>query len=54
MSPKITQIEIFSLNIPLKTPVSIAIGTIIEARNILVKIITDDGTYGLGKGRLSG
>lgn len=47
---KITRVEIYRLNIPLKAPVTIAIGTITEARNILVKIITDDGTYGLGEG----
>lgn len=50
MPTKITRVEIYRLNIPLKAPVSIAIGTITEARNILVKIITDDGTYGLGEG----
>ena len=47
---KITRVEIYRLNIPLKAPVTIAIGTITEARNILVKIITDEGTYGLGEG----
>jgi L-Ala-D/L-Glu epimerase len=47
---KITRVEIFKLNIPLKAPVTIAIGTIAEARNLLVRIHTDEGTYGLGEG----
>jgi L-Ala-D/L-Glu epimerase len=46
----ISRIEVYRLNIPLKAPVTIAIGTIAEARNILVKIITDDGVYGMGEG----
>ncbi|HEV7348673.1 dipeptide epimerase [Telluribacter sp.] len=46
----ITRVEIYKLNIPLKAPVTIAIGTIEEARNILVKIHTDKGTYGVGEG----
>jgi L-Ala-D/L-Glu epimerase len=50
MEGKITRIEVYRLNIPLKAPVTIAIGTISEARNILIKIITEDGTYGLGEG----
>ncbi|MPR35718.1 mandelate racemase/muconate lactonizing enzyme family protein [Salmonirosea aquatica] len=50
MQGKITRVEIYRLNIPLKAPVTIAIGTITEARNILVKIITEEDTYGLGEG----
>jgi L-Ala-D/L-Glu epimerase len=50
MKGKIVRIEVYRLNIPLKAPVTIAIGTISEARNILVKIITEEGTYGLGEG----
>ncbi|GAB2794642.1 dipeptide epimerase [Rhabdobacter roseus] len=47
---KITRVELFRYNIPLKAPVTIAIGTITEARNILVRIHTSDGLYGLGEG----
>ncbi|TDB65368.1 dipeptide epimerase [Arundinibacter roseus] len=46
----ISRIEIYRLNIPLKAPVTIALGTIAEARNILVKIFTKDGLYGIGEG----
>ena len=48
--PRITKIEVFKLNIPLKAAVTIAIGTIEEARNILVKIHTSDGLHGTGEG----
>lgn len=50
MTPKITKIEVFKLNIPLQAAVTIAIGTIEEARNILVKIHTSDGLFGTGEG----
>jgi L-Ala-D/L-Glu epimerase len=46
----ITKIEVFKLNIPLHAPVTIAIGTIDEANNILIKIHTSDGLVGLGEG----
>ncbi len=46
----ITRIEVYKFNIPLQAPVTIAIGTIEEARNILVKIHTSDGIYGIGEG----
>ncbi|MCP1381033.1 mandelate racemase/muconate lactonizing enzyme family protein [Runella salmonicolor] len=46
----ITRIEVYKFNIPLQAPVTIAIGTIEEARNILVKIYTSDGLYGTGEG----
>ncbi|MEZ4905950.1 MAG: dipeptide epimerase [Spirosomataceae bacterium] len=48
--PIITKIEVFKFNIPLQAPVTIAIGTIEEARNILVKIHTTDGLFGTGEG----
>lgn len=48
--PTITRIEVYKFNIPLQAPVTIAIGTIEEARNILVKIHTSDGVYGVGEG----
>jgi L-alanine-DL-glutamate epimerase-like enolase superfamily enzyme len=46
---KITQIEIFKLNIPLIEPFIISLGTIIEANNILVRIHTNSGIYGMGE-----
>ena len=49
MIPKIIKIEVFKLNIPLKAAVTIAIGTIEEARNILVKIHSSDELYGVGE-----
>lgn len=48
--PIITRIEVYKFNIPLQAPVTIAIGTIEEARNILVKIHTSDDLYGTGEG----
>lgn len=50
LKPKIIKIDVFRLNISLKAPVSIAIGTIEEAKNILVKIYTSDGLHGTGEG----
>ncbi len=49
-SIKITDIEIFKLNIPLKNPFIISLGTIIAANNIIVKIHTNQGIYGIGEG----
>jgi L-Ala-D/L-Glu epimerase len=46
----IAKIEVFKCNIPLQAPVTIAIGTIEEARNIIVKIHTTDGLIGTGEG----
>ncbi len=46
----ITKIEVFKLNIALHAPVTIAIGTIEQAKNILVKIHTNDRLVGLGEG----
>jgi len=48
--PTIIRIEVYKFNIPLQAPVTIAIGTIEEARNILVKIHTSDGFFGTGEG----
>lgn len=50
MNGIITQVEVFRLNIPVKAAVTISIGTIAEARNILVKIHTAEGVYGIGEG----
>lgn len=46
---KITDIEIFKLNIPLKEPFIISLGTITDANNIIVKIHTNQNIYGLGE-----
>lgn len=48
-SLKITNIELFKLNIPLKFPFKISLGTSYEANNILVRINTDKDIYGLGE-----
>lgn len=50
MTPKITTIEVFKFDISLKAPITIAIGTIEQAKNILVKIYTNDGLHGTGEG----
>lgn len=46
---KITAIEIFRLNIPLKEPFIISLGTITDANNIIVKIHTNQEIYGIGE-----
>ena len=46
---KITTIEIYKFNVPLKEPFVIAIETITHAESILLKINTDTGIYGLGE-----
>jgi L-alanine-DL-glutamate epimerase-like enolase superfamily enzyme len=46
---KITHIDIFKLNIPLKAPIAISLGTIENARNLLVRIHAD-GLVGWGEG----
>ncbi|MFX1320183.1 MAG: mandelate racemase/muconate lactonizing enzyme family protein [Promethearchaeota archaeon] len=46
---KISDIEIFKLNIPLKFPFKISLGTVYEADNILVRINTDNDIYGVGE-----
>ncbi|MFX0043021.1 MAG: mandelate racemase/muconate lactonizing enzyme family protein [Candidatus Hodarchaeota archaeon] len=48
-SLKVTSIDIFKLNIPLKSPFKIALGTSYEANNILVRINTNKDIYGLGE-----
>jgi L-Ala-D/L-Glu epimerase len=47
---KITDVEIFKLNVPLKEPFIISLGTITDANNIIVKIHTNQGIYGIGEG----
>lgn len=46
---KIKKIEIYTFDIPLIEPFRIAIGTMYAANDVLVKIITDSGLYGLGE-----
>ena len=46
---KITSVEIYKLNVPLKEPFVIAIQTITNANSVLVKINTDTGIYGWGE-----
>jgi L-Ala-D/L-Glu epimerase len=41
---KITRITLYQYNIPLKAPITISLGTIEAARNLLVRIETDEGT----------
>ncbi|GAB3776124.1 dipeptide epimerase [Spirosoma horti] len=47
---KITQITLYRYDIPLKAPISISLGTIDNARNILVEIQTDEHITGWGEG----
>ncbi|MCK8492561.1 dipeptide epimerase [Spirosoma sp. RP8] len=47
---KITQIRIYPFNIPLKAPITISLGTIEHARNILIEIQTDESITGWGEG----
>lgn len=46
---KITQIDVFKYNIPLKAPITISLGTIESARNLLIRIHAD-GLIGWGEG----
>lgn len=46
---KIKKIEIYTFDVPLVAPFRIAIGTMYAANDVLVKIITDSGLYGLGE-----
>ncbi|SOD92649.1 mandelate racemase/muconate lactonizing enzyme family protein [Spirosoma fluviale] len=47
---KITQISLYQYDIPLKAPIAISLGTIENARNILVEIQTDESITGWGEG----
>ncbi len=47
---KIKDIELFQLEIPLKKPFSTSLHTVKEARNTVVRIVTDDGRVGWGEG----
>lgn len=46
---KITQINIYKLNVALKHPTRVAIGTANAVKNVAVKITTDTGLYGWGE-----
>ncbi|MGB4703799.1 MAG: dipeptide epimerase [Candidatus Saccharicenans sp.] len=46
---KIKKIEIYTFDIPLFEPFTIAIGTMYAANDVLVKVITDSGVYGIGE-----
>jgi o-succinylbenzoate synthase len=46
---KIKKVEIYTFDVPLVAPFRIAIGTVSAANDVLVKIITDSGLYGLGE-----
>ncbi len=47
---KITAINLYRYDIPLKAPIAISLGTIDHARNMLVEIQTDEGITGWGEG----
>ncbi|GAB2516414.1 mandelate racemase/muconate lactonizing enzyme family protein [Spirosoma aerophilum] len=47
---KITRISLYQYDIPLKAPIAISLGTIENARNILVEIETDESITGWGEG----
>lgn len=47
---KITAISLYRYDIPLKAPITISLGTIDSARNMLVAIQTDEGITGWGEG----
>ncbi|GAB3896355.1 mandelate racemase/muconate lactonizing enzyme family protein [Spirosoma agri] len=47
---KITAIKLYRFDIPLKAPIAISLGTIENARNILVEIQTDERITGWGEG----
>ncbi len=46
---KIVRTEIYKLNVPLKEPFVISLGTFYDATNLLVKIYTDNGLFGTGE-----
>src|SRR5512136_2635692 len=48
-TPTITRIDICPLNVRLIEPFKIALGVVPEATNVLVRIHTSDGLYGLGE-----
>ena len=47
---EIKKIEVFKLNIALKEPISISLGTFYKTENLLIRIHTDSGLVGSGEG----
>ena len=45
----VVKTEIIKLNIPLKEPISVSLGTIYNTENIVIKICTDSGITGIGE-----
>ena len=50
MTPTITRIDIYKMNVALHEPFVIALGTSYRAENLLVRVHTADGLCGLGEG----
>lgn len=50
MTPTITRVEIYKLNVALHEPFVISLGTSYQAENILVRVHSSDGLSGLGEG----
>jgi L-alanine-DL-glutamate epimerase-like enolase superfamily enzyme len=46
---RITKIRIVPLTVPYVAPISISLGTISEARNVIVRLYTDSGAEGVGE-----
>jgi len=46
---KVTDVEIFAFDVPLREPFRIAIGTMTAANDVLVRIHTDGGIVGIGE-----
>ncbi|WP_345243958.1 dipeptide epimerase [Nibrella saemangeumensis] len=47
---RITHIDLYRYDIPLKAPIAISLGIIDHARNLLIRIHTDEGLIGWGEG----
>ncbi|GAA4401191.1 dipeptide epimerase [Nibrella viscosa] len=47
---RITHIDLYRYDIPLKAPITISLGTIEHARNLLIQVHTDQGLVGWGEG----
>lgn len=45
----IVSVDIYKFDIPFKHPLTVALGTFHNAQNILVRVTTDDGLFGLGE-----
>lgn len=49
-APAIAKIDVFKLNVGITSPFRVALGVIDHCENILVRIESSDGIYGLGEG----